>query len=249
MTRAWRLAALLALAGLVGSSCLLLRAYGAGDCSLAGYATSLRDRTPAQVHNARLAAAAVDGQTVPPGGSFSFNRALGGWSGSRGYLKAPVSYDGRIVDAWGGGVCQLSSTLYNAALLAGMRIQERHHHHWPPRYVAPGRDAAVAYPKLDLRFANPYPWPVTIRAEVAGDRLEVRLHGKQELPQPVVVNVRVLQVIRPLVLHDPGWPGGLRLRRRGCAGYRVRVYRTVAGERELVSEDYYPALSQVLSPG
>jgi len=227
---------------------LLLAAAAPPPRTLAGYATPLCGRTPGQAHNARLAVAAINGRVVPPGGTFSFNRALGGWSAGRGYLPAPVSYDGRVVEAWGGGVCQVSSTLYNAALLSGMRILERHHHHWPPRYVAPGRDAAVAYPKLDLRFGNPYPWPVTINAAMLGERLDIRLVGKGE-PRPASVHSQVLQVIHPTVTSDPGWPGGPRLRRRGCDGYRVRTYRALGGVRELVSEDYYPALSQVVSGG
>lgn len=242
-----RLAVVLLAVGAVGAaSALLLRASGPVERRLAGYGTPLGDRSAAQIHNARLAAAAVNGRVVQPGEVFSFNRAVRSWTGDRGYLKAPVSFDGRVIDAWGGGVCQVSTTLYNAGLLAGLAVVERHHHHWPPKYVPAGRDAAVAYPGLDLRLRNPYPWPVTIKARVVGDRLEAAVWGAGPIA-PVAVYSRVLQVLPPQVVRDPGWRGGPQLRRRGAPGCRVRVWRTRGGVESLVSEDYYPPLSQVTS--
>ena len=238
--------ALLVVAVVGGASGLLLRASGPVERRLAGYGTPLGDRSAAQIYNARLAAAAVNGRVVQPGEVFSFNQAVRSWSGDRGYVKAPVSFDGRVIEAWGGGVCQVSTTLYNAGLLAGLAVVERHHHHWPPKYVAAGRDAAVAYPQLDLRLRNPHPWPVTIKARVVGDRLEAAVWGQGPGPA-VAVRTRVLQVLPSQVVHDPGWRGGPQLRRRGAPGCRVRVWRTQGGVESLVSEDYYPPLSQVIS--
>src|SRR3989337_693852 len=118
---------------------------------------------------------AVDGKVLQAGAEFSFNRTVGSWSADRGYVKAPVSYDGELIPSWGGGVCQVSSTLYNAALLAGLEILERHRHRFPARYVPPGQDAAVAQLDIDLRFRNPYRWPVRIEAEAEGDEVICRI--------------------------------------------------------------------------
>src|SRR5687767_11452496 len=120
-----------------------LRLLGAPNpqIEMAGYATSLLGRTSGQRHNARLAAEAINGKAIAPGEVFSFNRAVKSWSVDQGYVKAPVSFDGELVRAFGGGVCQTSSTLYNAALLAGLPIIERHPHVFRPQYIAPGRDA------------------------------------------------------------------------------------------------------------
>lgn len=147
--------------------------------TLAGFSTSLKGRTRGQRHNARLAARSLDGRVIAPQGVFSFNQTVKSWSVDGGYSKALVSYDGELVRAYGGGVCQTSTTLYNAALLAGLPILERHPHVFVPGYIAPGRDAAVAYPGIDLRFRNSNPWPIRIRAHVRGDRLEISLCATQ----------------------------------------------------------------------
>ena len=81
---------------------------------MAGFATSLQERTASQQHNARRAAASINGQVIQPGGEFSFNKTVKSWSMDRGYVKAPVSYDGDLIREYGGGVCQTSTTLYNA---------------------------------------------------------------------------------------------------------------------------------------
>ena len=144
---------------------------------LASFSTSLKGRTRGQKHNARLAARSLDNRVIPPQGVFSFNQTVRSWSVDGGYSKALVSYDGELVRAYGGGVCQTSTTLYNVALLAGLPILERHPHVFVPGYIAPGRDAAVAYPGIDLRFQNSNPYPLHIRARVRGDRLEISILG------------------------------------------------------------------------
>jgi vancomycin resistance protein YoaR len=88
-----------------------------------------------QRHNARKAALSLDNQTIAPGATFSFNKVVKSWSWDQGYVKAPVSYDGELIPAYGGGVCQASTTLYNAVLLAGLPIVERHSHVFTPHYV------------------------------------------------------------------------------------------------------------------
>ena len=130
----------------------------AQETELAGYATSLRGRTAAQSGPTRQKAAqAINGKIIAPGATFSYNQTVKSWSWDAGYVKAPVSYDGELVKAYGGGVCQTSTTLYNAALLAGLPIVERHAHTFAPHYVPPGRDAAVAQYDIDLRFQKPLP--------------------------------------------------------------------------------------------
>jgi vancomycin resistance protein YoaR len=123
---------------------------------LVEFATSLEGRTPGQRHNATLAAKRIHGATLAPDTEWSFNQTIGQWVRSEGYVRAPVSYGGVLVPAWGGGVCQTSTTLYNAALLAGLEVLERHPHTIAPSYIAPGRDAAVAQGIADLKLRNPY---------------------------------------------------------------------------------------------
>lgn len=138
---------------------------------IANFTTSLEGRTPAQRHNALLAARRIDGQTLLSDATWSFNACVGKWVRSEGFQRAPVSYGGILVPAWGGGVCQTSTSVYNAALLAGLEVVERHPHAVAPHYVAPGLDAAVAQGIADLRLRNPYPFPVRLRARGEGNRL------------------------------------------------------------------------------
>src|SRR4029079_1760520 len=135
-----------------------------------------------------LALSRLNGTVVKPGETFSFNKIVGTFSRDQGYRKAPVSYNGQLVDSWGGGVCQTSTTLYNTALLGGMTIVERNRHRFCPSYVPPGRDAAVAFNTIDLKFRNPYDFPVRIQAVDRRDRLEVEIlatHPLKDVPQVV----------------------------------------------------------------
>ncbi|MDQ7839908.1 MAG: VanW family protein [bacterium] len=227
------------------------------EVELAGYATRLTGRSGGQRHNARLAAQALTGVRIAPGATFSYNRTVRSWTVDRGYVKAPVSFDGELIRAFGGGVCQTSTTLYNAALLAGLPIVERHSHVFAPTYVAPGRDAAVAQHDIDLRFRNPYAWPVRIQARVVGDRLEVRLFGRQRLDPTIEVTSDVSSVTTParltLAPDQAGEPNGrTRQRSPGATGYRVLTYRIVSQDgqvvrRELLSDDTYQAANRVVT--
>jgi len=220
---------------------------------LSRYVTSLRDRTPNQVHNVALAARTINGKWLRPGQVFSFNGTVGSWSSDSGYKRAPVSYDGELVPSWGGGVCQASTTLYNAALLAGLAPVERHRHRWLARYVAPGRDAAVAYRNIDLKFRNDYPWPVRLEAEVRGELVEFRVVGKERPESRWEFRQQVQSVADPVEVRQP-WEAGMPVRRvrnpgkRGCRvlTYRVRLEDGREVARELLSDDAYPAMNRLV---
>jgi vancomycin resistance protein VanW len=227
------------------------------EVELAGYATSLAGRSSSQRHNARLSAKALHGTIIGPGETFSFNSTVRSWTFDRGYVKAPVSYDGELVRAFGGGVCQTSTTLYNAVVLAGLAIAERHAHVFAPSYVAPGRDAAVAQYDIDLRVRNPYPWAVRLQAGIVGDRLEVRVFGRERPPAAVEVTTDVLSAAAPgrvtYLIEGPAGLGGRRyLRSPGAMGYRTRTYRSFSSNgreigRELLSEDTYQAMNRMVA--
>lgn len=220
---------------------------------VASYVTTLRGRTESQVFNVRLAARKINGVVLQPGGTFSFVKTVGPWTADVGYRKAPVSYDGELVRSWGGGVCQLSSTLYNTALLAGLEIVERHRHHWPARYAPLGRDAAVAYYDIDLRFRNTLSAPVRIVAEIEGENLVVRMLSTARPDGVVRIESEMRSVSRPSeVIQDraAGDSARWKLINRGHPGFDVvtyRIFTTPSGtRRELVSEDRYPAMNRIM---
>ena len=155
--------------------------------TLASFATPLDSDHWMRVANIERAAERLDGACILPGETLSFDAAVGPRRLGDGYLPAPAILDGELGVAPAGGVCQLSSTLYNAALLAGLDIVERHPHTRPSAYVPPGRDATVARFHKDLRIRNASPQPVEIRAYVTGNHLIVSLQG--ERPLAVVVSL------------------------------------------------------------
>jgi len=133
--------------------------------------------------NIALAAAAIDGATVAAGEEFSFNATVGSTIGERGYKKAIVFADGKKTEGYGGGVCQVSTTLCNAAIAAGMTIIERHNHSLPVFYVGDGVEAATSQNgRLDFRFRNEKEHPVTIRAEANNGVVWVILEDGDEAP-------------------------------------------------------------------
>jgi len=228
-----------------------------GGVVVGSYATSLADRTESQVRNARLAARTINGVRIAPGEVFSFNAHVQGWSQDEGYVKAPVSYGGELVRDYGGGVCQTSTTLYNAALLAGLPILERHAHTFHPAYVPPGRDAAVAYPGVDLRFKNNLAWPLTIKTRTEGEVLRVELVGSEPNPLAVSISERVVDVTTParLTRDLPPSEGRIRhkyLRSPGLSGCRAIVWRTFWSggrevRRETLSDDSYTAMDRIVA--
>lgn len=225
---------------------------------IAGSSTPLRGRGSNQRHNAALAARSLDGCVVLPGEVFSFNRRVQVWSAQRGYRKAPISYEGVLVPAVGGGVCQVSSTLYNAVLTAGLPIVERHRHAVAPLYVPPGRDAAVAQGTLDFRFKNALSAPLRIRTAVSDGMLTVRLFCSDAVVSTATIMTKVLSS-RPPRRVARAEPDADQVRRtgnahgRGAAGFRVVTYRCFyEGGREVlrerVSDDTYQAVDYVLEP-
>lgn len=246
----------LALCGFLFFVIRLMAGAPRSEAILAGYATSLEGRSPAQRYNAKRAANALDGLTIAPGAVFSFNKAVKSWTWEAGYVKAPVSYDGELVPAFGGGVCQTSTTLYNAALLAGLPIVERRRHVFAPRYVPPGRDAAVAQYDIDLRFKNPYPWAIRLRAETHANLLEIRVLGQEKPKEEARIVTDVLSEENPSrltrVIHPNYTPRKkFFVRNPGATGYRVATYRVFSIEgaetrRERLSDDSYQPMDRVI---
>ncbi|MCB8932754.1 MAG: VanW family protein [Fimbriimonadaceae bacterium] len=211
---------------------------------IAAYFTSLDGRTGSQRHNAHLALEQLNGTVLAPGAEFSFNQVVGSLSRDQGFRRAPVSYNGTLIDDWGGGVCQTSTTLYNAAMLAGLELVERHPHRFAPSYVPAGRDAAVAFSSVDLRFRNPFPFAVRLSGRIDGDRLLIEVWGKK-MPKgrpQIVQEVHGVQTPGTLVLEGPS----PRVRNTGKAGSEVATYRVTGDRRELLSLDSYPVMDRVV---
>jgi hypothetical protein len=208
---------------------------GSINTPLASYSTSLGGSSRNRRHNIRLACEAIDGTVLLPGQVFSYNDTVGPRSERAGYRTAPVIIRGELVPGTGGGICQVSTTLYNAALLTDLKIVRRSHHQFPVAYVAPGRDATVAYGSIDLRFANSLPRPIMLDVKMIGSRVIGRVFGAPETKRDVRLISSRITWTRPRV---PASGGPAR------PGKRVTISRVVrladgSVRREVVSRDVY----------
>lgn len=142
---------------------------------IAEYTTYFNPREINRTENLRLAAEALDGKRIAPGEQFSFNETVGERTVEAGYKEAMVIEGKVFILGLGGGICQVSSTLYNAAALVKLDIVERHHHSLTVGYVPPGQDATVAWPVLDFKFRNNTKETLVIRTSVDGNTLSIKL--------------------------------------------------------------------------
>jgi vancomycin resistance protein YoaR len=210
-------------------------------------------------YNLKLGAAAIDGYVVEPGAVFSFNEVVGPREAEQGYREAPVIIENELVPGVGGGICQVSSTLYNAVLLAGLNPLERSNHSLPVAYVGLGRDATVAYGSIDFKFRNNRPESVMLGTRVAEGEITVAIFGTKRQGEKVDIVTTVEEEIPFPVLfqEDPTLqPGETRLKQEGKPGYRVTVQRIIkrAGQEtreEILSRDRYHPQPEVhlVGPG
>jgi vancomycin resistance protein YoaR len=209
-------------------------------------------------HNLNTAAAAINASAVAPNGVFSFNNTVGERIAAKGYRDAMVIVNGKFEPGLGGGVCQVSSTLYNACLLAGLNMVERHNHALSVAYVPLGRDATVAYGSQDFRFKNNTGYPVYIRAIVSGGRLTINIYGHLAFKQKIQLNSVTDQVIDFQTMEelDPTLqPGTQKVEHKGMPGYIVRSFRTfydINGKvvrREQLARDNYQPLNKLVHVG
>jgi vancomycin resistance protein YoaR len=151
---------------------------------------------PNRIHNVQLVAHLIDGALVAPGATFSFNQTTGARTADKGFLEAPVIVNGELTTGLGGGVCQVSTTVFNAAFEGGLKITARTNHALYISHYPQGRDATVNYPDVDLKFVNDTPHWLLLRTFVGSYSLTVNLYGT---PQ----HRRVKSSTTPLVVTGP----------------------------------------------
>ncbi len=156
--------------------------------------------------NIRLSSSIINGKVLGPGDEFSFNDVVGPRTRDRGYLSAYVYTNGKIVPDVGGGICQVSSTLYNAVLFSGLETVYRMNHMFTVGYVPYGQDAAVSYNELDFIFKNNTNWPVKINAYATNNSVKFEIVGTNENPERKIeiVNVQISSTPAPVkYIDDP----------------------------------------------
>lgn len=222
----------------------------------ASYATILAD-IPDRTENIRVASQKLQGLTIPPGGEVSFNEIVGPRVKEQGFREAKVIVGGGFEPGLGGGVCQVSSTLYNAVLLAGLEVKERYNHSVRIAYVPLGQDATVVFNAKDLKFVNNTGSYLMIRSKLTGLRLEISIYGNEP---PVYDQIRIsTKVIKSIaipekyIINPQLAPLQKKVVDKGQPGYMSQTYRTfIQGDitwTELLSRDYYAPISKVIAAG
>ena len=219
---------------------------------LASYTTYFDTSNVNRTYNVNVAADALDNSLVKPGQVFSFNQVVGPRSEETGYKEALVIEQNKFTPGIGGGVCQVSSTLYNSVLLAGLQIVERSNHSLPVTYVPLGRDATVAYGFYDLRFCNNTGGYLYIKTRAGGGVLTIAILGNTAEKKNVDLETDVDKVLdfKVVTENDPAlYQGKTLVETEGVKGYQVRAYRVINGVRTLLSDDTYAPMDEIVHVG
>lgn len=202
------------------------------------FTTSFDPTATNRVHNIKLAANPLDNYFLAPGEVLSLNNVIGNTTVEKGYKLAPTIVGGELIAGIGGGLCQISSTLYNAALLANLEIYERHNHQLTVPYIDPGRDATISYPAKDLMFRNNKEHYILINTSVEKDELTFSFFG-QPLEERVEININVLDTFPPWERYelDSELKPGEKEVIEGHPGYLVEVWKTVYRDEQKEREE------------
>ena len=209
--------------------------------------------------NLAIACKKLNGQVIQPGEVFSYNKALGKRSVENGYKEAAVYVNGGVENGLGGGICQISSTLYNTVVFANLGIVERHQHSFTTSYVDPGRDATVVYGALDFKFKNTRKYPVKLEAYIKSGVATVSMYGIKE---DVEYNVKVVSTVTEIIpcpvekTEDATMAEGVeKVISKGTNGCRSIAYKYVydmAGNlvsKTQLSADYYGTIAKKVKVG
>ena len=207
--------------------------------------------------NLAIAANKINGKVLMPGEEFSYNKVVGKRTVEEGYKDAKIYADGGVVDGLAGGICQISSTLYNAAVMANLEIVERRNHSYPTSYLPAGKDATVVYGVLDLKFKNTRKYPIKITSSVKNGVASFTVHGIKEENEYEVTLLPVTTATIPhgtQTIPDPSLPAGQQVvKQSGHAGYRVTTYiqKTCNGQttKEVFTNDTYQPMATIIRVG
>ncbi|MCI8336829.1 MAG: hypothetical protein HFI72_06710 [Peptococcaceae bacterium] len=221
---------------------------------ITSFTTEYQETEVNRTHNIMLAAKKLDNILLMPGELFSFNELVGPRDAAHGYEKSLIIFNQSFTEGYGGGICQLVSTLYNAVLRGEFLIVERHAHSLGVSYVPPGLDATVAYGTLDFQFRNGYDFPVLLHTQAEAGKLSVSIYGnvhKATLAYELYSKEVETYPIQEEMVTDPTLADGeKKTLQRGTKGKKVETYRrlwqggTMVGE-EKISTDIYQGKKQI----
>lgn len=226
---------------------------------ISSYSTTFSNGDSGRVENLRIATGYINATLLMPGEEFSYNKTIGPTTPERGYKQANTYVGSKIVPDYGGGVCQVSSTLYRAIIQANIRSTERRNHSMTVGYAAPGLDATVAAGYIDYKFVNTYDFPIYIQGYLAQNKVVFNIFGNKE-----AMNGKRYELVNEILetynytteeVDDSTLNEGVRVvtssGSNGCkaSGYLVTYENGVQVNKELISTDVYTARNKIISVG
>lgn len=208
--------------------------------------------------NLEIACKKIDEKIVLPDETFSYNKTLGARTTKAGYKTAKVYENGAVVDGIGGGICQISSTLYNAVLKANMQTVERRNHQFITSYVPEGRDATVAYGVTDFKFKNTRKYAIKIKATASNGVATISIYGIKENPEYNITfetkTISTIPVTEKYIEDNTIAEGTEEIKQKGANGCVTETYiiKSLNGQvvsKDLLSKDTYSAMQRIILKG
>lgn len=222
---------------------------------LASYSTTFSTSNGNRTTNIKIASNKINGVVLLPGQQFSYNTIVGKRTPSAGFKQAPAYVGGKVVQEYGGGICQVSSTLYNSVLRANLEIVKRSNHRFATGYVPLSTDATVSWGGPEFIFTNSRKYPIKIVSTVNGGRIKVDIYGcKEEVEYEVQITSETLQKIPMKTIYrtNTALPAGTqKVVQTGHGGYKSRAYRILklngkVVSKQLLSTDTYAQLETII---
>lgn len=208
--------------------------------------------------NIELAAKNINGTILMPGEMFSYNGILGDTTAEKGYKPAGAYLNGQVIQSYGGGICQVSSTLYNAVLYANLEVTERYNHSFLSGYVPAGLDATVSYGTKDFKFINNRNYPIKLVVTAANGTISATIYGvKEDDDVDVELQSVITSYISPKVTYEKTNTlnvGEEKVKQAGSTGCKCTVYITKSRNgqqisREVLNNDVYSAKPKIILQG
>ena len=218
------------------------------------YDVSNKNRTT----NLRLATSKINGVVLLPGEEFSYNKVVGERTIAAGYKEAKIYSNGQVIDGLGGGICQISSTLYNAVVFANLDVTVRRNHQFVTSYVREGRDATVVYGSQDFQFKNTRKYPIKIEANVNNGIVRISIRGiKEETEYDISFETKTISTIpyNTTYKDNPSLDEGTeQVIQKGTNGivtetYKITKLNGAVVSRTFLSKDTYRAMERIVERG
>lgn len=226
---------------------------------LSEFSTSFVSSNQGRSANIVLASSKINGTVLMPGETFSFNQIVGQRTAAAGFKEAAAYSEGQVVQEIGGGICQVSSTLYNAVLYANLKITERTNHYFSPGYVKSGLDATVSWGGPDFKFTNDRNYPIKIVSDTYGKNVHIYIYGlKSSNDYHVELKTEQLSTIYPETVYkytSSLSKGSTRILSSGSAGCKTASYKILYDSnwnfisKTQISTDVYNAHNSIIEVG